>query len=358
MMRVSLSFLLLASLAAACGGGDGGDDGNDLPCPSGNCGQESFRRAVPTADRLRIKSPTGSPGKPGGVLPLDPVSDKLIAVDGEVDDINLVIDDIFADLDDAASTTPEIESDAEHQWRYELVDAPGLDEVVRITTEDGVTFHIEDYIGAAGFDPATVAPVLSGDVVVDEDSAGDFALTIDLDAYAAATGEVMQGDIVIALMPLDGGLDEVWFDYNEVSVDGGEVETSRTTAWVWDEASVGLEYLADVDGNFVTVYARWDDLGGRYDHHVAYEDPAAGPLDEIATNCWTESGAETFDAWAVINSVGDYYGELDGDEASCDFGPVADHPTPGEDFDDLPADGEWTLLELGSICDLIPCASS
>jgi hypothetical protein len=349
--------LVLSPLVAlaACGGGGGG--GDPLPCPSGNCGQESFRRAVPTSARLRISTPTGSQ-KPGGPASLDAVSGALVEVSAEVDEINLVIDEIFDDLDDAVSTTPEIESETEHQWRFELVDEPGLDEVVRVTSADGVTFTIEDYIGEAGFDPAAATPVLSGEVLADDEAAAELALSIDLDAYAAVTGDVAQGEIVIAVMPLAGGEDEIWFDFHAVSFDGEPVETSRTTAWIWDEASVGFEYVADADGNLVTVYARWDDAGGRYDHHVAWTDPDAGLLDEIATNCWTESGAETFDAWAVIDGTGAYYGELDGEEADCDFGPVADHPDPGTDFDDLPADGEWELLELGSICDLVPCAGS
>jgi hypothetical protein len=350
------SVLVLPSLlvAAACGGGGGGGD-DPLPCPSGNCGQESFRRAVPTSAALRIAEPTGRMQKRGGVASLDAVSGALTEVATEVDEINAVIDDIFSDLDDAVSEPPELETDTEHQWRYELVDFPGLDEVVRVTTTDGVTFTIEDYVGASGFEPATVAPVLHGDVVVDGDVAEELALTVDLDAYAEATGELAQGEIVIAVMPLADGEDEVWFDFHEVSLDGGPIETSRTTAWSWDETSVGFEYVADVDGAVATVYARWDADGGRYDHHLAWDDPKAGPLEEIATNCWTVSGAEVFDAWAVFDTTGAFYGELDGEESSCEFGPVADHPDPSTDFDDLPDDGEWELLELGSICDLLPC---
>jgi hypothetical protein len=348
MTRSSLPLVLLV---AACGGGGGGNP--DIPCPSGNCGQESFRRAVPTASRLRIAEPAAAAKRTGGAN-LDAISDALIAVDGEVEDINGVIDGVFADLDDAVSTTPEVETETEHQWRFALLDEPGLDEIVRITTTDGVVFQVEDYVGPAGFAPGDVAPVMHGEVETDGDGATGFDLTVDLDAWAAATGEVAQGEIVIALMPLAGGEDEVWFDFHEVSLDGGAVETSRTTAWVWDDTSVGLEYVADLDGAIMTVYARWDDGGGRYDHHVGWDDPELGPLDEIATNCWADGGAEEFDAYAVIDSTGAYYGELDGDEASCQFGPVADHPTPGEEFADLPADGEWTALELGSICDITP----
>ena len=350
MTRSSLPLILLV---AACGGGGGGSD-PDIPCPSGNCGQESFRRAVPTASRLKIKDPTGAPAKRIGAN-LDALSDALIAVDDEVDDINSVIDDVFADLDDAVSTAPEIESETEHQWRFALVDEPGLDEIVRITTADGTVFEVEDFIGPAGFEPGDVAPVLHGEVDTDGDGATGFDLTVDLDAWAAVTGDVAQGEIVIALMPLAGGEDEIRFDYHEVSIDGEPVETSRTTAWVWDETSIGLEYVADLDGALMTVYARWDDGGGRYDHHVAWDDPEAGPVEEIATNCWAAGGSEDFDAFAVIDSAGAYYGEIDGDEASCQFGPVADHPTPGEDFDDLPADGEWDDLALGDECQIVEC---
>jgi hypothetical protein len=356
MTRSCPHFLLSFLVLAACGGGGGGSH-DDLPCPSGDCGNPAFRRAVPTAARLHIKDPTGAPAKRSGSSQLDGISDALISVDDQVGEINDLIEGVFDDLDETASTTPEIETATENTWRYELVDDPGLEEVLRITSDDGVHFTIEDFVGPAGLEPDGAAPVLHGEVTTDDDGATDFNLTVDLDAWAAATGEAAQGEVVIAVMPLDGGDDEIWYDYHEVAFDGEPAESSRTTAWIWDAdaGSIGLEYLADVDGELVTVYARWDDAGGRYDHHVATDDPESGPIDEIATNCWGAGGEETFDAFAVIDSSGAHYGELDGDEESCEFGPVADHPSPGDDFDDLPGDGEWSELELGDVCQILEC---
>jgi hypothetical protein len=147
-------------------------------------------------------------------------------------------------------------------------------------------------------------------------------------------------------MPFDGGDHEIWYDFAQFA-DGDEpLEDSITTYWTFDDGSGALEYLADFDDAEVTVYVRWGDDGGRYDHHALYEDPDLGLVDDIATNCWAADGAELFDAWAVIDQALDYEGEIDGDEADCAFGPVADHPDPGADFDDLPEEGEWDDLEL------------
>ncbi|HEU0030445.1 MAG TPA: hypothetical protein VFQ53_07430 [Kofleriaceae bacterium] len=352
----------------ACGSSDsGGGGGGTLPCPSGNCGKESFRRAVPTRSEVAIKHPTGkarigarTPGTKAPMLghkrpvALEAISPALLAVDDQVVEIDAVVDEVFAELEGAAETTPEIETDTEHQWRVADPELPGQDDVLVITTSDGVQFDIDYYIVPSGADPEGAAPVVYGDVTLaDDDDVFDFGLTIDLDAYALVDGTFAgQGEIVIASMPLAGGLSEHWYDYHDVSFDGGPTETSRTTAWAFSETSGSLEFLSDYDGEFATVYARWDETGGRYDHHVEFVDPDVGLVDEIATNCWDPTGAEDFDAWAVIDQSLNYYGELDGEEASCVFGPVEDLPNPSDEFDNLPADGEWETLELLSWCDV------
>jgi hypothetical protein len=315
---------------------------------------------------MRIGHPTGrasarlAPTAPGPRIghlrgaALEAISPALLAVDDQVVEIDLVIDEVFGELEASATTTPEVESDTEHVWRSADPELAGHDDVLRITSTDGVEFAIEYYIVPSGGEPGEVAPVVSGGVTLaTEDEVLDFELEIDLDAYAAIDGAYPgTGAIVIASMPLAGGESEHWYDYHAVSFDGGPVENSRTTAWAFAEGSGALEFVADFDGAEATVYARWDDRGGRYDHHVAWIDPEVGLVDEIATNCWDPTGAEDFDAWAIIDESLNYYGEVDGDEAACAFGPVEDHPNPTDEFDNLPADGEWTELELLSWCDV------
>lgn len=356
---ILVSLSLVGSIAA-CGGSD--SDPKLPTCPSGNCGQESFRRAVPTRAQVAIAHPTGKPQaraafakRPGvgrkGVVALEPVSAALIAVDDQVSEIDSVIDDVFADLESASGTTPEIETETEHLWRTSDAEQSGQDDLLRITTTDGVTFTVDYFVVPSGGAPAG-DPIITGTVRSEENDTLNFELELDIDAFAAVDPTfVGTGSIVIAAMPLAGGKSEHWFDYQDVSFDGGPVETSRTTAWAYSESSVALEFVAVIDDEETTVYARWDERGGRYDHHLAFVDPDVGPVDEVATNCWDPSGAESFDAWVIIDQALNYYGELDGVESACTFGPVADHPTPGEDFDELPEDGEWDDLELLSWCD-------
>jgi hypothetical protein len=357
---------LLVIAIAACGTESSSTPPDKLPdCPSGNCGKESFRRAVPTRAEVRIDRPTGNarirrePGVKAPVIgrkravALEAISPALLAVDDQVIEIDEMIDDVFGELEASSTTTPEIESDTEHRWRVDDPELVGHEDVLRITTTDESRFEVEYFIVPAGSDPDAATPVVHGEVRLADDDQVDFELTVDLDAFALVdTSLDATGEIVIAAMPLANGESEHWFDYHAVSFDGGPVETSRTTAWAFDETSGALEFVADYDGDQVTIYARWDDRGGRYDHHVEFVDPDVGLVDEIATNCWDPTGGEDFDAWAVIDQSLDFYGELDGSEASCVFGPVADHPNPDGEFDNLPAEGEWEKLELLSWCDV------
>lgn len=357
-----LSNILLLSIAACS---ESPTPAGELPgCRTGNCGKSSFRAAVPTRAELRIASPTGKarmrrataatvpPIGHSRHVALEAVSPALLMVDEQVVEINTVIDSVFGDLEAAAGTTPEVESDTEHQWRTADSDVPGHDNVLRITSSDGVRFEVDYFFVPTGGALAG-EPLVSGEVIARADDDLEFELEIDLDAAADANAAFDgQGQIVIAAKPLAGGEAELWYDYHAVSIEGSAVETSRTTSWSWAPDSGALEFLADIEGVEATIYARWDSDGGRYDHHLSWNDPDVGLVDEIATNCWSPSGAEDFDAWAVIDQDLNYYGELDGDEADCDFGPAADHPMPGADFDDLPEDGEWELLELLSWCEV------
>ena len=360
-----MSVLAFVMSVAACGSSNSSSDDNPdpPPCPSGDCGKETFRRAVPTRAQVRIQHPTGArarrashtsaPIKNPGQLALEPFSPALAAVDDEIVEIDAVVDEVFAELEATASTEPEIQTDTEHQWRVANPELSGHDDVLRITSTDEKTFAVEYFIVPTGASPESATPIVSGEVIAGDGDQRNFLLDVDLAAYSdvdpayAATGV-----ITIAVMPLAGGIDETWFDFEAVSFDGGPVETSRTTAWEYGDSDGALEYVADIDGAQATAYARWDARGGRYDHHAEFVDPDLGLVDEIVTNCWEPSGAETFDAFAYIDQNLDFYGELDGDEAACAFGPVEDHPSPAEDFENLPGDGEWQTLELISYCEV------
>ena len=362
---IKTSTIVFAALAAC---GSPSTTNPDLPCPSGNCGQEPFRRAVPTRAEVKIGHPTGGMARirraTTGEVPrlghkrpvgLEAVSPALVAVDDQIIEIDNLVEEVFTELENTATTTPEVETDVEHQWRAPDPELPGKDDVLVIKSDDGVAFDVDFYIVPSGADPGAEPPVVHGEVrLADDDDVVDFELTVDLDAYADVDPSFAgEGDIVIAAMPLEGGHSEHWYDYHAVSFDDDEPETSRTTFWAFAEEDSGaLEFVEDHDGELATVYARWDDTGGRYDHHVEFVDPDVGLVDEIVTNCWSASGAEEFDAWALIDQELNFYGELDGEEDSCAFGPAEDHPNPTEEFDNLPAEGEWDALELLSWCDV------
>lgn len=345
----SLVFSISALALVACGGG-GSDGGNGpLPgCPSGKCGQESFRRAVPQKAAVRIDGP--QQGRKRSAAPaLDSPSEALVIVEEHIAEIDELVDDIFTDLEEVAGTTPEIEEEGEHLWRV-ASDFEGFDELLHITTADDATFEIEYLIVPDGAGPDAAEPVIHGTVILADDEQDDFDLTIDLDALDEVAVEGMSGDIVIAEMPFEAGERELWYDYHEVDFGDGDVENGLTTYWDFGDAAGGaIEFFADWADQTATAYARWDDEGGRYDHHTAYADPAHGQVDEIQTSCWGADGAEEFSGEAMIDAAGDYYGVIEGDEADCDFTPVADHPNPGDDFDDLPGEGEWDDLALNPV---------
>ena len=218
--------------------------------------------------------------------------------------------------------------------------------MLELHTSDETAFTLAYSEGAAGFDPGTVTPILGGQISTSADGLAKFALDFDLDANSEATGASERGLIKIAGHPFHGGEREILFDLEAVSIDGSPAETSITTYWRFDDGSDGLEYLADVEGEQATVYARWNDDGvGRYDHHVAFTDEDLGPVDEVATACWSDGGAEVFDAYAMFDDSG-IYGQLDGSEADCHYGPLDSHPNPGPEFANLPAEGDWASLEL------------
>ncbi|MFN0246863.1 MAG: hypothetical protein ACKV2T_08130 [Kofleriaceae bacterium] len=212
-----------------------------------------------------------------------------MAVEDYVDRIDDLIEDVFGDLELVAQTTPEVETDSEHQWRIDS-DLAGDDDVLPITTADKRTFNVEYTTGPSAFDPSTAAPIVFGTIVVDDQDVVDFDLTIDLDAVSEGD---MSGEIVIAEMPLAGGERELWYDFHAVDLGDGIVEDARTTYWEWSDEDSALEMLLDDGDVSTTVYARWNGEGGRYDHHAGYNDPEFGFVDDMSpgpatlTPCWS-----------------------------------------------------------------------
>jgi hypothetical protein len=307
-------------LAAGCGGG-----ALDL---------DAFQAAVPSRDEVAIAFEAASAKR--GTLSLAEVSPAYLALGDHVDEINGTIDDILWDLEDIATYEPEEEDESMRRWRLPLDEDPSLEEVLIVESDDLVEFAITYDIVDAGDQPGD-APILEGTV---DDRDGSFDLALDLDAATEAEPEVdATGLIEIAAMPFDGGEREVWYDFYAVGPAGGPTEDSITTYWVFDDGSGGLEYLASYDDVEATVYARWDDDAGRLDQHAYGFD-----WDAIGTDCWDAGGEATFAATATFDESGDSEVSIDGDEADCGFGPLDGHPDPGEEFDDLPAEGEWDQL--------------
>jgi hypothetical protein len=285
------------------------------------------------------------------VRALETVSPIYQALALYVDDITTEIAEIFDDLQDVATIPPEVEETTLHRWRKPDAEEANLDRVLVLQSPDEREFELVYYLGTTGFDPTEADAVLTGTVYLDANGNKEtFDLDVNLDALSTILDDfTATGAIQISAMPFDGGAREIWYDFDAVAFDGDAPETSLTTYWIFEEGSGALEYLSSINDEEATVFARWDEGGGRYDHHVQYNFDELGFVDDIATNCWNANAAETFDAWAVIDDDLNYYGEIDGFEDDCRFGPVDGHPNPGQDFDNLPAEGEWDDLELGEL---------
>lgn len=320
---------------AACGGPGGSTGGEGIPCPSGNCGNATFRAAIPSRASVLVDFAAARARVASTSHALESLSPALVSVDEYVTDINDEIDDLFADIEELAQTTPELEEEDRNRWRM-AADEDGFEEVLEVSEGDGV-YKVFYWVGEEGFDPDAEAHVIEADVSLDGEDQESFSIVIDLDALAAADpSQDLAGRIYIDMMPFDDGERELWYDLEGVSVDGEPAETSITTYFDFGDDDGGLEYVMDSeDGEQATVYARWSPEGGRYDHHALVDGG-----DELMTNCWDADGAELFAAEAYIDDLG-VDGFIDGDEADCLFGPVDGHPDPGEEFDDLPAEGEW-----------------
>jgi hypothetical protein len=219
--------------------------------------------------------------------------------------------------------------------------------VLEISTEDGWEFTLTYDIGPSGFMPDASAP-LTGTVTLDEDDTIDaFDITLDFDALRRIepTSNVV-GKLLVALQPSSGKTREIWYDLAGLGTAGGVVESSRTTFWGFAPGSGGLEYVGQAAGEEQTVYARWDGRGGRLDYYSRIDDSIYGPLDLIGSNCWAPSTQELFDGFAMFTTTSDHYVHVDGMEENCAHAPLDGHPMPDAEFDALPEQGDWDLLEM------------
>ena len=269
-----------------------------------------------------------------------------------VDDINATIEEVFDDFEDVAGTPPEIEEEGRHRWRKPDDVVSGLDRVLVVQTSQDGRFDVTFSLGTKGFDPTPSDAIVKGTVVVKGDARVEFNLEVDFDAIAAVTpGFDSTGTLSIRALPYAGGEREIWYDFRGYAEGGEAPEDSITTYWAFGPQDGALEYVGAAADEEVTVFTRWDTTGGRYDHHAQYIEEQLGLIDDIATNCWSASSSEVFDAYAAIDQSLNYYGAIEGNEVDCAFGPVSGHPNPGQDFDSLPAQGEWDDIEfVSSLC--------
>ncbi len=358
---MSTSRYLAASLALTLGAActSTGSDRNivtdPIPCRADNCGKDNFRSAIPSRQAVLIDLETSQAANLtshktaiGSIQrQLQSVAPYYLFLATQVDEINDTVDDIFTEIELVAATEPEIADDDIHRWRVIDPDDEDFDIVLTLTTDDDVNFTLDYAIVPAGLEPAISDILLYGDVTLDDSGLReDFALVLDFDIATGITPSIeLTGALTISSMPFPDGVAEIWYDYTDFGELGGETFSSLTTYWLFEEGSGALEYIDTFHDEAATIYARWDDLGGRLDYHLGFTDDIYGPLDEISTGCWDVNTAEVFYAWALIDSADNYTVELDGFEEDCDFGVLSDHPNPNQVLvDNLPGDGEWDDL--------------
>jgi len=326
-MGISMA-VVMVGFGAGCGSDTARPD-HTPTCRVDSCGNESFRRAVPTRADVLIRFPATAGAK---VSTLDAVAGTYLWTGDLVGQLNDEVDDVFLTLEDAVSGAPEIADGDVHQWR---VPQGSRDAVLRLDRTGDDQFLLTYDVVPTGEQPSPDA-ILAGEVAADA-----FETTIDLDALTdVEPGASASGQIVLRTQPFANGLAEHWYDFHQVSLDGEPAEDSRLTYWEFTADSAALELVGDFGDRNGAVYVRWDDSGGRYDHHLDVIDGT----EELLTNCWVGGGAEVFLGAAWTDELGDWTAELDGSEDDCVFGPVADLPVDADEFDDLPAPGEWSQL--------------
>ena len=303
--------------------------------------EPTFRKAIPSRTSVAIDFQRRLRHH------LEPVSPQYESLELHVAKINGTIDAVFDDLGQFSQLTPEVLEARRARWRKTYVGLAGHDEVLEISTEDGWEFVLAYDIGPAGFAPDASSP-LTATVVLDENDTIDaFDITLDFDALRRIepTSNIV-GKLLVALQPSSGKTREIWYDLAGLGTAGGVVETSRTTYWAFGASSGGLEYVGQASGEEQTAYARWDGRGGRLDYYARVETSVVGPLDLLGSNCWGVSTQELFDGFAMFTTTSDVYVHVDGIEASCVHAPLDGHPMPDGEFDALPEQGDWDVLEM------------
>lgn len=355
--------VLYALCGLACGGGAADPSppgGKALPCNADHCGAPAFRAAVPTRAQLRI--PFGRARTQGGLSAsrrsLEAISPAYAELEAYVGEINDDIELIFTELESLASTAPEAETEAEHQWR-EVDEGSGLEEVLELETADQRSFALRWSVGPAGFEPNAEDAIVEATIDLDADSeVVGYGIEVNLGQWTLADPALLAaGTVRISAEPYQGGELELWYDYDNVTVGGETAVSSETTFYRINADEGALEYLdVDSQGEAATAYARFGAAGGRLDHHLNFQDEGE-PLVELASNCWSPSAAETFDAVAWLTAEEEVIeAELDGEEGNCAYGPIADHPEPGPELSLLPESGAWDQLILAqqAWCDAHP----
>ena len=342
-VRCAFWVLLLISCGGSTSQRESSRGGDSLPCRSDSCGEARFRNAVPTRSVVRIDF--GSHAQKGDDVgrrtdALRDISPYYELTENYVDEINRVVDAVFDSLEFAAGGTP-IEEEDSHVWR-EARD--GMDVVLDIEEIEVGHYSLQYYEGPANFEVSGAFSLIEGMVSLNEDDTlSKFELQIQLEHLYDSNSS---GQLLIAASSFSSGEFEVVFDLIDASFEGESPQTSQTTYWIFGDNDYALEYLGEFEGEQSTVYVRWDEIGGRFDSHVAYEDEELGYVDYIITNCWDHGASELFLGEALIDQAFDFYGELDGHEEDCHFGPLADHPHPGSDFENLPREGEWQTIDF------------
>jgi hypothetical protein len=353
--------VIAAGWAGGCGGSKSGATSVDprmtqIACHAAHCAQSSYLRAIPSRDTLNIrfgKNGTGTSGqglasgtgRGSSKRALSAVSPVYTSIEDYVGHIDDEIDRLISHLEDLAGTEPAMSDPAENAWRDAPSGETGLDEVLDVKSADEKSFDLVYSIGPTGFTPAADQALITGTIQLDDSGAKTtLQLVIDLDAWTRAEPDFdAHGKITIKAMPFDHGELELWYDFESVAFGSESPVTSITTYWVFADDSFALEYIAEVAGHQGTAYARWDSHGGRYDEEATYSG-SDGMDEEVATDCWGQAGAQSFDAEASLDAQGKAMATIDGSESSCTFGPIADHPNPGDHFDKLPQAGDWSML--------------
>lgn len=307
----------VALMLAACGGGGG---------PSGAAlGDDAFRAAIPARGDVTIDF------HPAGVGVPEERAEVIDFIEDHVRDLDEALE-VFQGLRDLARGVPEVATPAMRRWREPIGEE--IEAVIEVRG-DGEVFVVEVFVGYDGFDPLTQQAVIGGTATVRDGAIDELAMGLFFDRSSLLDrDDEFDGELHVTMTPFGDGR-ELRYDLVAFAIDDEPPRTETTTYWDFG----ALELTTPADGGVpVPIYARWSTAGGRVDFQGSFDGGIA-----VATVCWNADGAAVFEAYAIIDDGG-AEGLLTGSEASCAFGPLDDHPDPGDDFDEVPAEGDWDDL--------------